>query len=185
VRSSANGRSAFASVLRRCVKMDRTKRTKCPRPASTPPPAGTRAAEPRNAPWAPAETRRGGSGQHPPHVRVQLDEDRQRSVVLRPRPSFDAIRDFSLHHDGRVAQGVGAAAGFQQLEQDRRRDVVGKIAGDAERPALEQAAQDRSPENPAGSPSHLPGNRNLDRLDHAAIDFDRGELGDPRRQSNG
>ena len=74
-----------------------------------------------------------GQRQQARHVGLGRGEDRQHAVVLRPRRGREALGHLELQHHRRVHEVGRLARRRQQLEQDRRRDVVGKVAGDPKR----------------------------------------------------
>ncbi len=79
--------------------------------------------------------RPGGQLQQTLDARPVTDENGQDAVVLRPRRRRQAHGDLALQHDRRVDERQAFAGEFDQLEEDRRGDVVGQVAGDAERRA--------------------------------------------------
>ena len=62
-------------------------------------------------------------------ARIHLSRDRERAIVVRTRRGDDPIRNFPLHHDYGVCDGVAIA---EQMQQNWRSDVVGKIAYDVQ-----------------------------------------------------
>ena len=69
-----------------------------------------------------------------------LQHHRQPAVVLAARRRGHAVDDFLLQHEVLVDDGVGR---LEQVEQDRRRDVVRQVADDAQLAPAAAAAQRR------------------------------------------
>ena len=131
-RSTPNGFSALLIVFRRWVNIVRTIRTNSSlvgnrhlrRPKRQPDDGGMHL---RLA----AETRPGGSDRTRVTSALHRGQDRQDAVVAGADLGDQAIGDLLLQHQHRVAHAVGLRGEIEQREQDRRRDVVGEVADDA------------------------------------------------------
>src|SRR5215210_3088031 len=66
--------------------------------------------------------------EHSPNIGMQLDEDREYAVVSGARHCQDPIRYLTLQHQGRINDGYLTSVRIENPEQNRRRDVVWKIA---------------------------------------------------------
>ena len=143
-------RSAFASVFRRCVNIDRTialerRLVRQRRPAA----AGTQPDD-RRVDLGARPERAGRQRQSRSHVGVELrsGSSGRRSPACPARRRADR-RPRAAASPSRRTSRPPARCAVEQLEQDRRRDVVGKVAGDAQRtvgrPATARSNSRKSP----------------------------------------
>ena len=95
--------------------------------------AGTSAGRPPSGPWA-----SGGRPRAEAPARAGRRHEAAAGWTARrsrgcPAPACSRVGDLALQHDRRVHDPADSPVRAEQREQDRRRDVVGKVAGDAER----------------------------------------------------
>ena len=179
-RSSAKDLTAFRRVLRRWVKIVRTIRSNMASSFSVHDWIAELEPEHRRMDLRDRPECPGRQGQQPAHGGAKLDEDRQRSVVLRAGRSLDAVGHFALDHQRRVNQPAAVTARPQELEDDWRGHVVGQVAGHPEVAAggreqveVEEILLDerdvRRQTRPQG-------------LGHVTVQFNGSQVGDERRE---
>ena len=133
---AATGLSALASVFRRCRNRPRTTRSKtAPCPDVD---LGRAEAEPDDGRMhlGRRPKRSGRKAQDPFDIGQQLDLDRHRAVVGAARGGQQPVGDLALQHQRRVAKQAPVLGAVEKAKQDRRGDVVGKVADDADRGSL-------------------------------------------------
>jgi hypothetical protein len=112
---------------------------------------------------------------------VEHREDGENAVLLRPNRRGQSFRDLELEHQGRVGNRRALAGGAEQHEQNRRRDVVGQVARDADR-ALGNQIREIDPQHIGSDDAGIARKPRAKPLREVSIDFDGRELRDARRE---
>ena len=121
--------------------------------------------------------RPGRQAQYALDVGHELHLDRQRAVVSAAGCRHNPIRDLALHHQRRVAKQPSLVCGVEQTKQNRRCDVVGKVADDSNGRVLALKQLREIDVKEIGlNETHVRRNTRRKRRGEVAIDFDGDDL---------
>ena len=127
--------------------------------------------------------RPGRQAQYALDIGQQLHLDRHRAVVSAAGCRHNPIRDLALHHQRRVAKQPSLVCGVEQTKQDRRCDVVGKVADDSNGRVLALKQLRKIDVKEIGlNETHVLRNTRRKRRSEIAIEFDGDDLAGTLRQ---